>query len=108
MEDEPGVGPWGQYQIGPGEHHQELWQYLSDTEADVVIYERFMYQRRELTRGVTLNLDAVEYIGVTKLWCQQHADVKLVCQTPHQAKLFWDDDKLKQVELYTPGAPHAN
>jgi hypothetical protein len=99
---------WDHCQIGPAEHHNALWNYLTDTEPDVIIYERFMYQRRELTRGVTLNLDAVEYIGVVKLWYSQHVNVELVCQTPHQAKMFWDDEKLKTVGLYITGAPHAN
>jgi len=99
---------WGHYQLGPTEHHRELYHALDATEPDVVVYERFQYQRRELTRGVALNLDAVEYIGVVKFWHALHLNVDLVCQTPHQAKKFWDDDKLKTLGLYITGAPHAN
>lgn len=102
-----------------GEHHYSLWDMLEVGRPHTVIYERFMYQRRELDQGVSLVLDSLEYIGVTKLWYQSMAErhdmgheaaftPELVCQTPAQAKNLWTDDKLKTLELYSKGAPHAN
>jgi hypothetical protein len=80
---------------------------------DVIIYERFQYQRRELDKGVSLVLDSVEYIGIIKLCSKRmHLDKgfaykhQLVEQTPAQAKNFWTDDKLKKVGLYTSGSAH--
>lgn len=102
-------GEWEHFQIGPEEHHVQLYTFLGEFKPEVIIYERFMYQRRELTRGVSLNLDAVEYIGIVKLYyLLVDWTIELVCQTPHQAKKFWTDDKLKTVGLYITGAPHAN
>jgi hypothetical protein len=100
---------WARTQL-IGYHHKELWEWLLNHDPQVIIYERFMYQRRELTKGVSLNLDAVEYIGVLKLWEKMSSPLspQLICQTPHQAKKFWDDNKLKTLNLYMAGAPHAN
>jgi len=93
-----------------GVHHDTLWDLLENEGPwTTVIYERFMYQRRELDRGVSLVLDSVEYIGVVKLWHLRHLEeVDLVCQTPAQAKNLWTDQKLKRLELYKANAPHAN
>jgi hypothetical protein len=98
---------WERYQLGPYEHHQKLESLLYSYSADVVIYERFMYQRRELDKGVSLRLDSVEYIGIIKLWAAKHPNTSVHCQTPAQAKNLWTDDKLKKVELWIPGNPHA-
>lgn len=94
-------------QLGPHEHHQDLWIYLETAVPEVVICERFMYQRREVDKGVALNIDAREYIGIAKLWCLLN-DAKFVLQTPAQAKNLWKDDKLKKIGLYSTNARHAN
>lgn len=106
---------WRRGEIGPGEHHEQLYDLMSSLLPDVLIYERFNYQRRELTRGVSLNLDAVEYIGVIKLWYVSDLDgpsnVGLVCQTPAQGKIspgnFWTQDKLERLDLWIPSLRHA-
>lgn len=106
--DDVTEGEWWRSQL-EGEHHGGLYDALESFAPEVVIYERFMYQRRELDKGVSLSLASVEYIGVIKLWHERHCEtVDLVCQTPHQAKVLWTDDKLKKLGLYTPNAPHAN
>jgi hypothetical protein len=100
-------GAWSHQQLA-GEHHLGLYSKLVELHPEVVIYERFMYQRRELDKGVSLVLDSVEYIGVTKLYHAVNVEtVDLICQTPAQAKNLWTDDKLKKLGLYIPGAPHA-
>jgi len=91
-----------------GEHHEELWHLLQVHQPEVLVIERFQYQRRDMERGVQLNIDAREYIGVAKLWAKIGAcsSVDLVLQTPHQRKVF-DDEKLKKMSLYLPAMSHA-
>jgi hypothetical protein len=88
------------YTLGPEEHHLTLLQELQEFEPDHVVWERFQYQRRELTKGVSLVLDSREYIGIAKLYCQQHVAVTRHEQTPAQAKNLWTDQKLKKLGLW--------
>jgi hypothetical protein len=88
------------------DHHEQLYDLLVDWEPDVIVCERFLYQRREINKGVSLRLDSVEYIGVTRLYCKEH-NVELVMQTASQAKGLWTDIKLKKVGLWIPGKVHA-
>ena len=85
-----------------GEHHVELWDALYNLEPDIVVCERFTYQRRD-----KVILKSVEYIGVVTLYCEQYK-VPLRMQTPSQAKNLWTDNKLKLVGQYKPNQPHAN
>jgi len=94
--------------LGPGAHHYVLYGLLENHETypwDAIIYERFMYQRRELTKGVSLNQDALEYIGIIKLVHQLAMSAcrpsTLIEQTPAMAKNFWTDDKLKKLDLWS-------
>jgi hypothetical protein len=108
-----GIAEWNvqeeklyQFQIGPQEHHLELWEYLSATAPDLIICERFNYQRRELDKGVALVLVSREYIGVCKLYA--HAvHHKLVMQQPSCMALF-HDARLKALGFYRPAMVHAN
>lgn len=99
-------------QIGPNEHHVELLNRLQQLRPDIMVYERFLYQQRD-----KVNLISCEYIGVIKLYwrltCNSHPKVAhlthpvvLVKQTPAQMD-FWTDNKLRAVDLYIPGQPHA-
>lgn len=120
-----GTVEWKHGQLGPGDHHLALWSLLERERPHIIIYERFMYQRRELTEGVSLVLDSVEYIGVIKLWYDKFCakidpseyivEPTLVEQSPSQMSLWGggkkNDDsgaRLKKLSLYTPNAPHAN
>lgn len=86
-----------------GEHHLALWQFLEREQPDLVIWEQFVYQRRELAHGVSLNLDAKEYIGIMKAWCKLNGVQGI--EHPLAFKAFWDDKKLKSLGRY-PGIPH--
>lgn len=110
---------WRQLQLGPEEHHLALWDLLREERANVIIYERFMYQRRELEDGVSLVLVSLEYIGIVKLcWdylsCQGSYEPELIEQGPHMMKLWGGGQqgdggiKLKKVGLYKANARHAN
>jgi hypothetical protein len=115
---------WAQYTLR-GDHHLTLWDLLCQDRWDVVIYERFLYQRRAVDKGVSLVLDSVEYIGVVKFWLQWTKRVwertpthmrddphipgpppVLVEQAPSAMQL-WDDRKLRAAGLWTTDSPHA-
>ncbi len=81
-------------------HHLSLWKLLNDTSPDVVICERFVYQRRDPTQGVSLELISRNYIGVIELWCQMRK-VELVMQNVSDAKRMWTNANLKKLGLYT-------
>lgn len=100
--DDASGQPWTRWELGPDLHHLDLLQAL--TFEHTVVYETFIYQRRELDKGVSLVLDSCEYIGVIKLHEQSTLDVTLVPQSPAVGKgsggCFWDDQKLKRLGLW--------
>jgi hypothetical protein len=84
-----------------GEHHVLLYDLLFGIEPDLVVMERFVHR---MTVGV--NQDALEYIGVAKLWCQiNHKEARY--QTAAQAKQFWTDAKVKKIGLWKANQRHA-
>lgn len=91
-----------------GQHHRALRDVLDNWKPDQVICEGFTFRQSK----DNIVLDSVEYIGVTKLWCQDN-NVPCIMQTPSCGKatsenVFWNVDKLKAVGLYLEGQPHAN
>ena len=92
---------WDRYQLGPKEHHDQLYDVLESVKPLYVVCETFTFQPR--TKVV---LDSVEYIGVMKLWCQ-HNDRRPTMQTPAQGKAFWGESKLRAVGLWLANQPHA-
>lgn len=99
-------GKWNRCSLGPKEHHYELWQFLiRHGDADTWVYETFNYQRRDITKGVSLELISREYIGIIKLAftrCASHWGGKtseLIPQSPPQ-RMFWTDDKLRELDLW--------
>ena len=87
--------------LGPNQHHLPLWDLLTVTAPDVIIFERFTYQRRD-----KVILDSVEYIGVARLYSQLHR-VPYAEQTPSSAKNLWTDDKIRTLGLWRPSERHA-
>src|SRR5580765_1276941 len=69
---------------------------------DTIVCESFQY-RPKLDKAV---LEPVEVIGAAKVWAYIH-EVKMVFQTPAM-RMWWTDERLKQMDLYKPGHPHAN
>jgi len=101
-----------QFQIGPDEHHLELYRYLWAAQPDILICERFNYQRRELDKGVSLVLISREYIGVCKLYIRATAEARenetsWAMQQPAAMRLF-TDRQLKRIGVYRPAMVHAN
>lgn len=99
------------FQLGPEEHHLELFDFLVEDRPQLIVCERFDYRPRQ----GNADLSPVEYIGVVNMYEQlckhdQHepdVDVFYQQQLAHD-KGLWTDDKLKVVRLHTPGQPHAN
>ena len=90
-------------QLGPYKHHETLWRVLEKKNPVGIVYERFVYQRRELSSGVSLNLQACEYIGVIELWASMHG-INPVQQGASEVKKFCTEDKMK---VWGFDLPHA-
>jgi hypothetical protein len=116
--------PWEtalwQGHIGPGDHHLRLWELLSKVYKAsaarqtplTVVCEAFEFRKTERHRDF-INYIPREYIGVCKLFWEQHQDTRFVQQSPMNVipgpsgHAFWTDDKVKQLGLWVPGLKHA-
>lgn len=92
---------WEHRVLDTDPHHQDLWKLLTLERPGVVVCESFTYQRRD-----KVILTSLEYIGVIKLYCSM-TKTPLKMQTPAQAKGFWDNTKLKHLDLWITSSPHA-
>lgn len=91
--------------LGPQKHHNSLMvllenQHVRDT---YVVSESFEFRQRARDNLVLVSL---EYIGVTKLFCETR-DVPLFMQTAAMGKGFAKDVHIKKLGLWTPGYKHA-
>lgn len=92
-------------QIGPYEHHVQLWQLLEGSagyETEIVC-ESFEYRN---TARPGLVLVSKEYIGITKLACLK-MNMKFTEQTASKAKGFVRDAHLKRLGLWSSNYVHA-
>lgn len=87
------------HELPPG-HHRRLFTWLDRMAPNVLVVENFTWTNTPAA------LVSVEYIGICKLYKEYHSDVKLVIQG-REYKQFWDDGKIKNLGLWTPGSPHA-
>ncbi len=81
--------------------HRAFYDFLVGYNPDTIVFERFVYQRRD-----KVELWPVEVIGVIRLFAEQF-EIPLYAQTPSQAKNFMTDDKLKKMGLYEAGLVHG-
>jgi hypothetical protein len=110
---------WTQGELGPGDHHKELYDFLGYCQVTnfIIVCESFEYRRnpRDSQRD-NIVLDSKEYIGVVKLFEQERMapldHQRVVFQTASEGKGFWfpqkNPTKLKKIGLYTPGSVHMN
>lgn len=98
-------------QIGPGEHHDSLFRtlgvtYIAFDGSLSVVCESFEF--RQNRQRDNIELMSREYIGVVKLFQQQHR-IPLIMQTAALAKPFVTDEKLKVMGIWdqTKGEKHA-
>lgn len=93
------------------QHHKELHDALGlwQTEKYTIVSESFEY--RNASRA-GLNLSSVEYIGVTRLFCQER-NIPLYFQSASQGKIrdkptaFIKPENLKRLDLWSTGMVHA-
>jgi hypothetical protein len=109
---EMGTTKFTRGELGPDEHHLDLWELLKRQVPHTVVTERFEYRILKDQDGNVMpgvRLESREYIGVIKLWCQMGYS-RYVPQTSSQAKAFWDDKKLKALGMYQApsGRQHMN
>lgn len=104
---EPSDETWQFGQLGPNEHHEELFAFLemSIVQETVIVCESFEF--RQNRQRDNINLMSKEYIGVVKLLDQERNNVKTVFQTAAMAKGFVSDKKIKAMGLWQPGYKHA-
>ena len=81
--------------------HEGFFDYLVQNKPTEIVYESFIYQRRN-----KVVLYPVEVIGVIKLYAQTY-DIPLYVQSASQAKGFITDEKIKALGLWTKGYPHG-
>jgi len=85
------------------EHYVHLWNILNTLKPEQVICERFDYRGHQMSADLT----AVEYIGITELYCRLNRVPLEYQQQLKGHKGLWTNDKLKTLDLYEPGKPHA-
>lgn len=83
---------------------EEIYYTLLHESPIEVVMERFQFRYGGGRAKVVLT--PVEVIGVVKLYCALKK-VKLYEQTPSQAKKFITDEKMRMLDLWIPGLPHA-
>jgi hypothetical protein len=86
--------------------HKYLWEWLHENVQpyDHLVCEKFEYDRDKARNSPKIDYAAAEYVGVIRLWAQQH--VKNFCYQTRQAvgkQAYWSDDKLRRVGVWKPG-----
>lgn len=91
-----------------GQHHEELMNHLERCNPEEITCESFQFRQFSGFDKSKVELDSVEYIGITKMF-SQHYCVPIYFQTASVAKHFVSDDKLKRLGWYsrTAGMVHA-
>lgn len=93
---------WQIQQVGPEPHHKYIFDLC--VKSDMVICEDFNFRPNPGRRKIVL--DSKEYIGVVKLAHEMYGTPYRL-QLPSQAKGLFDDKKVKALNLWSPGKPHA-
>jgi len=87
--------------VGQSHSAEAIWYFLNNEWPDQIVYEKFLYQRRD-----KVDLTPVEVIGVIKLWAAVNR-VPIASYTAAQAKTFWTDQKMKKLGGWFEGMPHG-
>lgn len=103
---------WRCGQLGPGDHHDQLYALLEDQHVQhyAVVCESFEF--RQGKQRDNLNLISREYIGIVKMFAKER-NVPLHMQSAGMAKGFVPDKgpmrnkKLRVMGLWVPGKKHA-
>lgn len=110
----------GQISNGAEEHHLDLWNFLEgkwgwweihdEAPPLVVVCESFEFRQHITNTHAKTKVELIskEYIGLLKLFALQYSQVIVFFQTASAAKTLVSDEKIKILDLWTPGQPHAN
>jgi hypothetical protein len=83
--------------------HLYLWLvHMVNPAADLIVLESFEFRKEDAKNREYIDYSTGEFVGVVKLYCDL-TTTSLHMQSASEAKGFWDDDKLKRVELWVPG-----
>lgn len=99
-------GEYEQRQLIPTEYphpHETVFDVLSEIAPRAIIFERFDF--RAAKNGAVLT--GVEFIGVIELYAQVKC-IQIMKMSPSDGKAFWNDNKLRALNMYRRGLPHAN
>lgn len=96
---------WDCGQLGPSEHHLDLYNFLGgqETEDYTIVSESFEYRNKSRPG---LDLSSKEYIGVAKVFCQERG-IPYYEQTASMGKGFVKDANIKRLGLWSSGWKHA-
>lgn len=104
-------------QIGPEEHHKNLWDFLTINvdSRSILVCESFEFRQHLNPDKAKMKVELIskEYIGLAKLFCEL-IDVPIYFQTASTAKNFIPDKgpqsnvKLKQLGVYKPITTHVH
>ena len=76
---------------------------LYDWDEFIIGYEDFKH-RPQLIHSEMYSL---QVIGAIRLWTQLHGQPEPFKYLPATAQAFWTDNKIKALDLWVPGNPHA-
>lgn len=103
--------PWKHQcgQIGPGDHHEELFSLMEAVDPSIVVCEMFEYRQRS-AGSIRMKIDLVsrEYIGVVKLYrdasgCELVMQPSSICNGPRLVT----DEFIKALGLWKASQRHA-
>lgn len=85
---------WEFDQLGPHDHHNDLWRLMNSCQPDWVVCESFT-KRPNNPAAILISM---EYIGVVKLWCEMIGR-PLHLQSVSDAKNVWPNRKLQKLGI---------
>lgn len=89
-------------QIGPHEHHEELYDLLTTMNPDFLVIESFDFRQHKGGQGIKDKVELVsrEYIGVAKFYCERYCVVYTQQMPFLKSKIT--NDKLARLGLLHP------
>jgi len=103
---------FNRWEMGPHDHHVELWHTLSLEQYTEIVWESFEFRQHYFKdedgnpiAKMKVELISREYIGILRLFCDS-TGTPAHHRTASSAKRFIDDEKIKQVGLWIPGSTH--
>jgi len=81
--------------------HDQFLQELNEFYPDILVMEKFLVTHRDKA-----DYTAIEYIGLGR-WFAERRRIPFILQSPSMGKGYFTNDKLKRLNVYLPGRPHA-